>query len=75
MMQKHPPAAKPSGQLSRALTAQHMADAVSFLIRVSDEAGMHTITKTLKALRSKLRRIGLLEEADHTSGASKRKMQ
>jgi hypothetical protein len=74
-MQKHPPAAKSPAQPSRALTAQRMADAVTFLMRVSDEAGMHGITKTLEAVRVKLRRIGLLDEEDQASDTPKRNMQ
>jgi len=34
-----------------------MADAVSYLMRVSDEAGMHGITKKLGAVRGKLLQI------------------
>jgi hypothetical protein len=53
-----------------------MADAVTFLIRVSDEAGMDSVTKTLEAVRGKLRRIELLgEDQDANDGAPKGTMQ
>ncbi len=59
-------------QLSTAATAQNMADAVTYLMRVSDQAGMHAITDGLSAVRGKLLQIETEEwsQSDKTNGRS-----
>jgi hypothetical protein len=56
-MRKHYRFSDNGGGMSMAATAHNMADAVSYLMRVSDEAGMHGITKKLGAVRGKLLQI------------------
>jgi hypothetical protein len=60
-MQKELRELKDDERSSTATTAHHMADAVSFLMRVSDHAGMHSVTKKLEVVRGKLRRIEMKE--------------
>jgi hypothetical protein len=56
-----PDAAKPAA----ATTAQHMADALSFLMRIAAEAGMETIAAKLAHVR-----VNLLNYNDTDEGAA-----
>jgi hypothetical protein len=60
-MQKELRELKDDERSSTATTAHRMADAVSFLMRVSDQAGMHSVTKKLEVVRGKLRHIEMKE--------------
>ena len=58
--------------MSAVTTAQNMADAVTYLMRVSDQAGMHAITDGLSAVRGKLLQIETEEwpQTDNSHGQS-----